>query len=440
MDWSKTPDILAVGSLVWAFYSILRKEPRTDPVGSGGLFTDSRLWLLGWILIFVHFLGFFVASVPGVVGTLGVAVGLIALVAAAIAFIRASVAYRSQRSSYWMTGMLSIAPSFYLLLLILPSAPGWLFLATAGVVALGPLAIGLAASTKFRRQQRSMVIGVYLLLGAFLMWFGPPRVQDGDLAINAILFSVYFCCCLNFWSSFRKHSTAGSVISIGGFFAWAMVFVIAPLIHARFPAAHVEEEVWNLPKYVVAVGMLLLLLEDQIARSQHLALHDELTSLANRRLFQTHLTEAVGVSRKSNVKLGLLQIDLDRFKAVNDTYGHHVGDLLLKQVAERMQSRIRRGDTLARTGGDEFSVILTDTTSSEDVQSVAVSLGELLRAPFHLGDVELSIGASIGAAVFPTDAHDASSLYIAADLRMYQEKEFNRAMAADGSVESLFRD
>uniref|UniRef100_E6PZD4 Uncharacterized protein n=1 Tax=mine drainage metagenome TaxID=410659 RepID=E6PZD4_9ZZZZ len=110
MDWTKTPDILAVGSLVWAFHSILRREhraaERNPELGHADIFADSRLWLLGWILILVHFAGFFVATVPGLLGDVGVGIGLIALVAAAVAFMRASIPYRLQRSSYWMTYML----------------------------------------------------------------------------------------------------------------------------------------------------------------------------------------------------------------------------------------------------------------------------------------------------------------------------------------------
>jgi diguanylate cyclase (GGDEF)-like protein len=118
----------------------------------------------------------------------------------------------------------------------------------------------------------------------------------------------------------------------------------------------------------------------------------------------------------------LLVVDLDRFKQVNDTMGHHVGDLVLQQVATMFLARVRRSDTVARTGGDEFSIILEEPTSREDALHVGASLTQLLNEPLHLGGYEVRIGASVGIAVFPQDASDMESLCIAADLRMYGAK------------------
>jgi diguanylate cyclase (GGDEF)-like protein len=242
-----------------------------------------------------------------------------------------------------------------------------------------------------------------------------------DLCLNAILFMVYFSCCLYFWYTHRT-GTTGAIITIGGFFAWAMVFVIGPLMAHYLPNFKIESEVWNLPKYVVAIGMLLLLLEKQIERSQYLALHDDLTALANRRLFQDRLTSAMERARRSGASVALMQVDLDRFKEVNDTYGHHIGDLLLQHVAAMLNRRVRRSDTVARTGGDEFSIILEEPSRREDAEQVAESLVRILADPFQLGGRTLKIGASIGIAVYPSDAQDADALCIEADLRMYKVK------------------
>jgi len=115
-------------------------------------------------------------------------------------------------------------------------------------------------------------------------------------------------------------------------------------------------------------------------------------------------------------------IDLDRFKDVNDTLGHHVGDLLLQRVAQMFSGRVRRSDTVARTGGDEFSVILEEPISREDAIRVGKSLMQMLHDPIQLGKHTVRVGASFGVAVFPDDASDMESLCIAADLRMYDEK------------------
>jgi diguanylate cyclase (GGDEF)-like protein len=198
---------------------------------------------------------------------------------------------------------------------------------------------------------------------------------------------------------------------------------------AFYPHLHVESEVWNLPKYVVAVGMILLLLEDQIEHNKYLALHDELTGLPNRRLFQDRLAITLERSRRSGSQTALLLIDLDDFKLVNDTVGHHVGDELLKRVGSLFLGRVRRSDTVARTGGDEFSVILEEPMSRADAIRVSRTLSELLENPFEVNGHTLRVGASVGIAVFPDDANDAESLCIAADLRMYAGKQASKERA-----------
>jgi diguanylate cyclase len=189
---------------------------------------------------------------------------------------------------------------------------------------------------------------------------------------------------------------------------------------------HVDSEVWNLPKFVVAVGMILLLLEEQIEHNKYLALHDDLTGLPNRRLFHDRLASALERARRSSSHAALLLIDLDHFKQVNDTVGHHIGDLLLKRVSQIFVGRMRRSDTVARTGGDEFSVILEEPVTREDAVRVGQLLTQLLREPQELDGHTVRIGASVGVGIFPDDGTDAQSLCIAADLNMYAEKSGSR--------------
>ena len=168
--------------------------------------------------------------------------------------------------------------------------------------------------------------------------------------------------------------------------------------------------------------MILLLLEDQIEHNKYLALHDDLTGLPNRRLFQDRLASALERARRSSSHAALLLIDLDQFKEVNDTVGHHVGDLLLQRVGELFLGRVRRSDTVARTGGDEFSVILEEPVTREDAARVGQMLTELLQQPQEVGGHTLRVGASVGVGLYPEDATDAESLCIAADKSMYADK------------------
>ena len=120
-------------------------------------------------------------------------------------------------------------------------------------------------------------------------------------------------------------------------------------------------------------------------------------------------------------------VDLNRFKQVNDTLGHHVGDLLLQEVARLFSGRVRRSDTVARTGGDEFAVILEGPTSRTEAKLVGRTLLRLLEQPIRLESCLVTVDASLGIAVFPEDAEDEESLCIKADLRMY---EFKRTVDA----------
>ena len=236
-----------------------------------------------------------------------------------------------------------------------------------------------------------------------------------------MLFTVYLGCGLHFWYTYRR-ATAGAFITIAGFFCWAAVFLVGPFLAFYFPHVQVDSEVWNLPKYVVAVGMILLLLEDQIEYAGYLALHDELTGLANRRLFQDRMEVAIERARRNGSQVGLLLIDLNDFKKVNDTAGHHVGDLLLRRVGEIFVGRLRRSDTVARTGGDEFAVILEEVASRESAVHVAEALAEALAPPIEIETRKLSIGASVGVALFPDDAGTCEAMCVAADLAMYAHK------------------
>jgi diguanylate cyclase (GGDEF)-like protein len=193
------------------------------------------------------------------------------------------------------------------------------------------------------------------------------------------------------------------------------------------PAFQIENEVWNLPKYLVAIGMVLLMLENQIQHSQYLALHDDLTGLPNRRLFQDRLDMAIARCQRSRGQLALLLIDLDHFKHVNDTFGHHAGDEVLRRVSSAFLTRLRRSDTLARTGGDEFSLILEEPDQAASAEMVAESLHALLREPIHYEGNMLTISASIGIAYYPQDASTLDGLCIVADDRMYRAKDQSRS-------------
>lgn len=161
-------------------------------------------------------------------------------------------------------------------------------------------------------------------------------------------------------------------------------------------------------------------------RIRHLAEHDALTGLPNRALLQDRLIQAMARAERAQSRLALLYIDLDRFKQVNDTLGHPVGDALLQEVARRLQATVRVSDTVSRQGGDEFLVLLDKIESGEDAARVAAKMLEHLAGPCHLAGHELRITPSIGISLYPDDGTDMAVLIRNADVAMYQAKESGR--------------
>ncbi|MBN2887255.1 MAG: EAL domain-containing protein [Chromatiaceae bacterium] len=185
-------------------------------------------------------------------------------------------------------------------------------------------------------------------------------------------------------------------------------------------------------------------LKESERQLEYLAHHDPLTGLPNRCLFQSRLEQSLARSKRSGQPLALLFLDLDRFKVVNDTLGHPVGDLLLQQVAEALSSQVRPADTIARLGGDEFVIVLEDILDLKDVEHFANRLLNLLSQPFLIDGRELYITASIGISVHPRDGNTPDILLRHADIAMYQAKaegrndySFFEPIMSEGAAERL---
>jgi diguanylate cyclase (GGDEF)-like protein len=158
-------------------------------------------------------------------------------------------------------------------------------------------------------------------------------------------------------------------------------------------------------------------------RLTHLAQYDQLTGLVNRTLFRDRLIHAMARSKRLQQPMGLMLLDLDRFKSVNDTMGHDAGDQILKAVADRLRECVREVDTVARMGGDEFTIILEALSHEDDITTVAQRITKSLTEPFPLGNQCVSIGVSIGITVYPLDDHEIDDLLRHADAAMYRAKQ-----------------
>jgi len=157
-----------------------------------------------------------------------------------------------------------------------------------------------------------------------------------------------------------------------------------------------------------------------------LAYHDSLTGLPNRRLLDDRFKQAVHLAQRRDRKVAAMLIDLDNFKQVNDSFGHRAGDGVLKEVAQRLTACVRKADTLARHGGDEFVVVISEVNAEADCQVVAEKILRALAAEFNIDGRALTLGASIGISLYPGDAGDGDALLRSADAAMYRAKQLGR--------------
>jgi diguanylate cyclase (GGDEF)-like protein/PAS domain S-box-containing protein len=160
--------------------------------------------------------------------------------------------------------------------------------------------------------------------------------------------------------------------------------------------------------------------------TRHLAEHDFLTDLPNRVLFLDRLQQALATSRRQHTRVAVMFLDLDRFKAINDSYGHQAGDVVLKEVALRLTRCVRGVDTVSRQGGDEFVVILADIGGADQAAHVAGSVMHAVGQPMKVLGHEIALSASIGISIFPSDGHDVDTLLKHADVAMYHAKQNGR--------------
>src|SRR5581483_9210894 len=160
--------------------------------------------------------------------------------------------------------------------------------------------------------------------------------------------------------------------------------------------------------------------------TRHIAHHDAVTGLPNRVLLQDRLQLAMKRSRRDGSLVGVLMIDLDHFKRINDSLGHHIGDLMLSRISERLGGCVRASDTVARMGGDEFVVMLPDMADADAIKRIAATIVERVSAPIAAAGHELHVTPSVGVSIFPSDGQDVHTLLRHADMAMYQAKAAGR--------------
>ncbi|MCW8907464.1 MAG: sensor domain-containing diguanylate cyclase [Sedimenticola sp.] len=187
-----------------------------------------------------------------------------------------------------------------------------------------------------------------------------------------------------------------------------------------------SEDLWILGSgsiIALLLGALTTISYRNTLKMKHYALHDPLTRLPNRLLFSERVGQALAHAQRNSTQLAIAVLDLNKFKPVNDRHGHLAGDFVLQQVAQRIRITLRQEDVVARAGGDEFTLLLMDIDSRNDIAIVAKKLADQLLQPFHWQGQQLRVGVSIGFAIFPTHGEDLTTLFQQADTAMYQAKQ-----------------
>jgi len=217
--------------------------------------------------------------------------------------------------------------------------------------------------------------------------------------------------------------TAQPSFKIAALEAGARDFISKP-----FDLLEVHKRIHNM----LEVRLLYKELASYSKQQQELALHDPLTGLPNRRLLEDRIATALQHAARQQRRAAVMYLDLDGFKAINDTHGHAYGDEILKQVAQRLVNSARKEDTVARIGGDEFVIVLGDVGTLADAQEPASKLVEVVAQPYQVNGLTLQLSTSLGIALYPDDASTVDNLMHVADAALYEAKRTgkNRYCAA----------
>jgi diguanylate cyclase (GGDEF)-like protein/PAS domain S-box-containing protein len=526
-------DILILGLLVVLFASIYRKRATTR----------LRCWVAGWILVLLHFAALLIPAVSGWGQELVDSLSVSALFISGLFFLfSAPVILETFAGSALIALGVGLPALIYINYVVFGGAHPWPLYATATVTT----ASGIILAWRFCRGRSRVWAVITLAFSLGGIWTTVSLLHHApDQGILALLFEVFLTFAALYWFDFRRTST-GVLTAILGLVAWAAVFPVGLLCDYLVPAGQIPPGLWNVPKYFVAFGMILTLLEDEFlaagraiehyrllfaahphpmwvqdpetlrilevndaavthygyAREEfqsmtlgdlrptedlgailkensgtnptklsgpwrhrrkdgsyiqvdmashridykgrtctfvliqdvtdrqqlheqlvHQAHHDTLTGLPNRLLLEDRMQQSLAQAARYGQQAAVLCLDLDRFKQINDSFGHAAGDLCLQQVVARISARLRAVDTFARTGGDEFVIILGELANKSSALMVAHSVLESISKPIEAEDFAFDISASIGISIYPDDGTDSVQLRRSADAAMYRAKQ-----------------
>jgi diguanylate cyclase (GGDEF)-like protein len=415
MNYSFLPDLLALTILIVILLLLRRRHPQGR----------ADIWLLGLFFTLVEAVAhtFYAPNGPPQRGLHLIVMDCYLL--AGVVFVWASGGYPFSRNvelKYLALNTLPLMAITTLYGLHIYSPVAFFTSMAAGLV------IGVASSLYLRHNWRYAALHVcgWLAMG-YLIHHAEYRE-----AVYWSLCCVYTIAAVNFQRRLARDST-GKLAIVTGFAIWAVCLLMHPWIVRYREYADIASHIWNMQKSLISIGMILVMLEEQVSSNEWLALHDELTGLPNRRLFADRLTTAIDRADRTNSRLALLILDLNGFKNINDTMGHQAGDQVLREVSSHLRKSVRASDTLARLGGDEFIIVATDLGVDKPLDQFMALVRGALEKPLMIDGQSMIISASMGIALYPDDADDSISLLRIADQRMYALKQRTEFLPKTGA-------
>ncbi len=413
MDRSLFPDIFALTVFIVGFRPLAR---RVGP--------HANLWVVGWTLVLVHRLALMFYLPTKVRGTIISLVATYAIEFCGLVFLAVAANVPKERISRLLLVMMGLPVLTQSTLFVLDVSHGWMKVA-GQMLYLAPV-LCLALRPRERSRPIWYVTTGFAVVGPLTI----PLVLRGSVVaaqfpISLLLLSAAYL----FYISAERH-TRGVVMATVGLAGWGLTDPLASVLPYVFPGVTLDRALMEPLQYMVFAGMMLTLLEEHVERTERMAMHDPLTDLPNRRMFEERLIATMEEARLQRTTVACLVIDVDNFKTINDTLGHSAGDQLLRALAVRLSWHMSPRDILARTGGDEFTALLAGVTDEHHLRFIASAMMSAGSVPISVDGKAVDVRISIGIALSPDHADDIDSLRRAADQAMYTAKRRGGSMLA----------
>ncbi len=417
MDASVLPEICALSISIILFQPIVARAGR-----------HANTWLAGWIFLLLHYVAHVFSVSHDLRGRVFSLIGMASLQAAALCFLRAAGNVHKVRVNRQFTVAVGIPLMVQVVLLVL--SPHNLVPHSSLMQRLAVVTFLLPALSLLRMRQRPRpLIGLaaaFVVMAVTVACTPHPRPAVIFNGLQLTMFSSIAALYL----AYLPRITRSSIVAVAGLFAWGATFLIAELLGFFYPDLSLHHKLVMVPQFIFVAGIVFSFIEEVVMRAEHLAQHDPLTGLPNARLFEQRATAAMSQAIATNTPLAFLVIDVDEFKRINDTLGHHAGDELLRALAVRLSWHIGPGDMLARTGGDEFTAILAGVADEHHLSFIARAMMSAASVPFVITDQPVDCHISIGIAVAPRIAENIAQLREAADRAMYHAKRNGGSLLA----------